>query len=534
MIAKTAAKSQSRNQPAEDWRDLHPDPFRVSFRAMQTSRLDVLVIGDLHYPGLVARPNPIAARRGEWMPLFIQRAITRLRQMNAGPDLILLLGDLVNDGEDPGAETAWMHLAGALLGSGIPVLAVAGNHDTRPGRVAAFFNTAPGLHRIGGYGFLVFNDRHTGDDHFVRDAAELALPRQAAAANPGLPLIALQHNPLHPAIDSSYPFLLDNAEEAAASYREAGVALSLSGHYHRGLGPFERDGTTYLTVPALCESPFSFLHLRLDGGRTEITRHALRHDTPGLCDVHCHSEFAYCATTVTAAHGIELSRILGLDRVCIVEHAFQLYFPKTEAWSFNWNNDPEAVAAAWAAPGRGRMAAFRAFARAARSPFARVGLEVDLYGDGHLLLAPGDADDWDILIGAVHAIRGVDRHATPQAEAERLFLRDVDALLASPVDVLAHPFRFFTRSGYAKPEHLFECVAERLAASGKAVELNFHTNDPEPAFFRACLDRGVRIACGTDSHNLLEPADLDRHLRFMRGLGVADADLPAILFTPRS
>lgn len=509
--------------------------FVYSFRHMQVpAPLNVLVISDLHYPGLIAHPNRLAARRGEWMPLFMERAIQRLRQLDAGPDLILLLGDLLNDGDAPGAETAWMQLAGALLKLDIPVLAIAGNHDVHPERVVAFFNTSLGLHRIGGYGFLVFNDRHVGDDHYVRDAAALALPQQVAAANPGLPLIALQHNPLHPTIDSTYPYLLDNAEAAVASYREADVTLSLSGHYHPGLGPFERDGTTYLSAPALCEAPFPFLHLRLDGERAEVTRHELRHDTPGLCDVHCHSEFAYCATTITTAHGLELSRILGLESLCVVEHTFQLYFPKTEAWSFSWVNDPDAVAAAWTTPGRGRMAAFRAFARAVRSPFARIGLEVDLYGDGHLLLAPEDADGWDILLGAVHAVRGVTRNVTPQAEAERLFMRDVDALLASQIDVLAHPFRFFPWSGYSKPEHLYQTVAQRLAAAGKAAELNFHGNEPEPEFFRACLDCDVKIAFGSDSHNLLEPADFDRQLRFMRDLGIADADLPGILFTPGS
>jgi histidinol phosphatase-like PHP family hydrolase len=495
-----------------------------------TAPLDILILSDLHCSCSEATPNPMPGGGGAWARLFALRALEQLRQEGREPGLILLLGDLVADGHAPGAESVWMQLAGELLATGIPVLALPGNHDERPDRVAALFNTPPGLRRIGGYGFLVFHDRRIDGDHYARTDADLALPDAIAAAHPGLPLIALQHNPIFPAIDSPYPYRLDNAAAVADSYRSAGVSLSLSGHYHPGAGPAVRDGTTYLTAPALGDPPFAFLHLRLDGTQATFTRHTLRHEQPGLCDCHCHTEFAYCGTTISSANGIALSRMLGLDRVCLVDHTFQLYFPKPYAWTFKWPYEPEAVAAAWASPGRSRMAAFQAFARAIRSPFARIGLEVDLYGDGQLLLAPEDAGGWDILLGGIHVIAGVTRGVTPQAEAEKRFMRDVEAYLASPVQVLAHLFRFFPSNGYQKPEHLYTVLADRLAATGKAAELNFHGNEPEPPFFRACLERGVKIALGTDSHSISQPGDLARHLRFLHSLGVTDADLPDVLF----
>lgn len=494
--------------------------------------LNILVITDLHYRGVAAGPGSVAPRRGEWMPLFVKRALNRLQQRNEKPDLILLLGDILDNGGTEGSDAAWLQLAGGLHATGIPVLAVAGNHDVVPEKVAQWFNSAPGLHRIGGYGFLVFNDRQLGGDHFIRDAAELALPQEVAAANPNLPLIALQHNPVYPPIESEYPYCPDNAAEIIDSYREAGVVFSLSGHYHRGMGPHELDGTTYLTAPALADAPFSFLRLTLEGGKMEVERHTLAHDIPRIGDVHCHSEFAYCATDITTAQNIEIAKLLGMHHLCITEHAFHLYFSREDSWGAKWVREPSLVAQAWAKPGRGRMEKYRAFAESVRSDFVKIGLELDLYGDGELLLAPEDRNDWDILLGAVHFINGVTRGETTQEEVERLFMRDVEALLTKPIQVLAHPFRFFAWSGYTKPEHLYEAVAERLAAAGVAAEINFHGNQPEPEFFRACLTRNVKIAFGSDSHCMMEPADFDRNIRFMRDLGVSDSELPGVLFQP--
>jgi histidinol phosphatase-like PHP family hydrolase len=100
--------------------------------------------------------------------------------------------------------------------------------------------------------------------------------------------------------------------------------------------------------------------------------------------------------------------------------------------------------------------------------------------------------------------------------------------------VLAHPFRFFTRKGLRKPEHLYPVIAERLAARGVAAEINFHSNDPEPAFFRECLKRGVRLALGSDAHELAEAGDMAPHLRLLESLGLSPQELPRVLFRPAS
>jgi histidinol phosphatase-like PHP family hydrolase len=500
---------------------------------MNLAPLDILVLADLHYTTLARRNCPCTARQAPLALMLVHKALARLRHEGITPGLILLLGDLVDDGDAPDARNDLARLAGELQRSGIRVLAVPGNHDGPPETVGQLFDSAPGLHLVDGYGFLLFHDTRVAGDHYTRAPEALAWPAEAARRHPGVPLIALQHNPLHPAIDSAYPYLLDNADAVRDAYAAAKVTASFSGHFHRGQPLHEHQGVPYAIVPALAEAPYTFLHLRLDGGRVEATTHALQVEVPGLCDVHCHTEFAYCATTVAAGVNTLLAERLGLHRICLTEHAFHLYFPKEIAWTYNWQRDRSLADAVWTRdPRRGRMAAYRSFADAQRGPNVRIGLEVDLMAGGELLLHPGDAAGWDLLVGAIHEIDILKRSETPQAEMERLFLRDLERLLTFPIQVLAHPFRIFTRHKMAKPAHLYRTVARKLADAGIAAEINFHTNQPEPDFIRACLDAGTRIALGSDAHSLEEVADFHPHIRILREAGLAVDDLARNLYAP--
>lgn len=494
--------------------------------------LDLLFLTDTHSTAFARHACDLPKRQAPLARILVRKALQRLESDGITPDAIVLGGDLVDDGEAPDALADLQGLAGDLLKTGIPVYAVPGNHDGDSGRVARAFGTPPGLHRIGGYGLLLFEDAPVGDNVFERPAAQLALPERAAAEHPDLVLVAIQHHPLHPPIQSGYPYMLRNGDAVMASYRRGNVALSLSGHYHAGQSAHAVDGTVYATAPALAEEPFRFLHVRLDGRQATVRTLQLKLEVPDLWDIHCHTEFAYCATSVEAAPAILLSGRLGLGGLGIVEHAFHLYFPRDYAWSFRWQTEEDRVAEAWSHPRRSRMEAYRRFARALRSPFVRIGLEVDLRDNGELLLAPEDCGDWDFLIGAIHAIPGVKRGTVSQSKAEELFLRDVDRLLRHPVAVLAHPFRFLDQQGFAPPADLYVPIAERLAERGVAAEINVHCTTPNREFLRTCLDHGVRLALGTDSHKIEEVAELSPHLRILRDLGVDDAALPRLLYRP--
>jgi len=346
-----------------------------------------------------------------------------------------------------------------------------------------------------------------------------------------LGLVALQHNPLHPQIESDYPYVLTNAEAILSGYEEAGVILSLSGHYHAGQPAHRVGNVTCYTVPAACESPFRFAHVQLRDRESQVREHSLTMDTPGLVDVHCHTEYAYCATTVTAEGNIEVARAMGLQGLCLTEHAFQLYFDEDDAWSYRWQTDVDLVQRAWET-GRGRMPEYRKFAQGLRNGYVHVGLEVDLRADGSLLLAEEDRQGWDLLVGAIHNIPGFEKGHAAQAEAEKLFLRETERLLAHPIQVLAHPFRFFLHVGLKRPTHLYGAVARLLAQSSTAAELNFHGNEPDHRFIEECLSRGVRISLGSDAHDLAEVGELSPHVRMLQQAGVRNEDLPNVLYRP--
>jgi len=499
---------------------------------MSEPRLDLLVVTDLHYaPSGVPPATGEVVRHGEWARLLLRKTLLRLRHMGRQPDGMVFLGDLLEKGHGEDAEALLRALAEEAQAADIPVLAVAGNHDPAGDLAERVFQSPTGFREFGGYGFLLFRDPVGVGDVATRRQEDLDLPIHVARKRPDLPLIALQHHPLYPPIDSTYPFLPSNVEEILAGFDQAGVLLSLSGHCHWGTGPVWRGATLHRTTPALCESPFRFDYVRLRGRDVQIESLALRLDVPGLSDIHCHTELAYCASSVRAETNVALSRAMGVEKQALTEHAFHLYLPPEEAWSFRWQTDRDLALQALAGPSR--MEEFRALAARVRGEHVRVGLEVDWREGEGWLLRPGDEQGWDLLIGGVHALPGVTRETARKArrtDLERLFLRQVEDLLAKRIHVLTHPYRVFTRWGLEEPTALDDRLIEMLKAAGAAAEINFHDHPTADRFYSKCLARGVPLALGTDAHDLAEVGELYPHVETLRRLGVDPAEEDGRLF----
>lgn len=242
--------------------------------------LDILVISDLHYVHKADHVCALPQRKTSLGPALLEEALLHLQRRVVQVGLVVLLGDIVDNGMARGAEEDLEAVAAAARRSGLPTLAVPGNHDGDFERFADVFGCGPGLRTCGGYGFLLFHDHVAPDDVTTRPPNGLSLPRRAASEHPGSLWVALQHNPLHPRIDARYPYMLSNAEDVLATYGPAGVILSLSGHYHPGQRAHSVGTTAYYTVPAACEAPFAFAHVHLGGRQVEIREHTLPHRMP--------------------------------------------------------------------------------------------------------------------------------------------------------------------------------------------------------------------------------------------------------------
>jgi histidinol phosphatase-like PHP family hydrolase/predicted phosphohydrolase len=506
---------------------------------MQEAALDLLVISDLHYHMGIPKGDVPRAIQTSLGVLLVEKALLRLRQLGIEPDLIVLPGDLTHSSTPEEAETDLRTVHTALHSLSVPFLAIPGNHDGAREIFPKVFDCAPGLHSLNGYGFLLFHDEVGEGDRTTRLEKDLRLPMEVRQQHPELVLVAIQHNPLHPAITHDYPYVLSNADDVLRTYRKADVILSLSGHYHAGQPAHPADGTVCHTVAAACTSPFRFSHVQLRGRSVEVREHALRMETPSLMDVHCHTQFAYCGTTIAAPRSIELTHLMGLGGIGLVEHTFQLYLDPDKAWSFKWFQDPAYFQESWQT-GRGRMPEYRHFIESLRRDIrsfgkdmtVRFGLEVDFCADGSISLAEEDREGWDYLIGAIHVLDGYERGKTSLARTEEVFMAHTEQLLRNPIHILAHPFRWFQMEKLPAPTHLYKTVAGWLAERGIAAELNLHTYPSDPLFYRECIARGVRIALATDSHAIAEVGDLQPHLSCLRQAGVEDSQLPAILYQP--
>jgi len=479
------------------------------------SDLVLVILSDVHFLAASEVGLSGAGRECDLGAELVQRALADARR-RSGFDALVLLGDLLEAGGAPGAtaDAAALEEVVREAAGEVPRIVVPGNHDGDADLLLTIFDDEPGLHEVKGYRLYSFLD--TWEENDVCRRPPHATERFKEEANRGGgPLIVLQHNPLHPPIESDYPYTIADREAVMAAYEETQVVLSLSGHYHAGQPPSTAGTVRYYTCPALSKNPFRYALVRLRGREVSISEHALRLPCePPLVDVHTHTQYAYCGDDVTAEGVIRRARLFGLGGVCLTEHADQLYLTREEHGEHYAVQDNDY----WRAPRSERserMPRYRRDMEPLRSEFVKLGLEVELDGLGRPGVRPQHLHGWDLLLGAVHWVPGEAEGITFEA-AKRAFMANVSGLLASGIHVLAHPFRFFRRNGLPRPVDLYRPVARMLAERGVAAEINFHTNEPDPEFFATCIEEGVKIALGSDAHALREVADFQPHFALLQ------------------
>lgn len=228
--------------------------------------LNMLVLTDIHYVGKANHICSIQERKSKQALDLIRKVFQSVDRHKI--DAVILLGDLVDNGKAPRAEEDIVSLQMEISKLGKPVIVVPGNHDNYPRTVFNIFNDFEGIHNVNGYQIINFADKYGEDDSSERDMT--AMDKMFQDINPDQPVIALQHNPIFPPIESSYPYNLKDAENVMEFYSNKNVVLSVSGHLHLGTSATIRNNVCYFTCPALCEQPFSYALISLRGSKSKI------------------------------------------------------------------------------------------------------------------------------------------------------------------------------------------------------------------------------------------------------------------------
>jgi len=141
----------------------------------------------------------------------------------AKPDVVLLTGDIADDG----STEAYERVAQAVSGLGVPVLATAGNHDS-PAEVAAILGAVDEI-SIGGWRICMV-DTTIPATVWGRIDVPALLQRLGAADGP--PTVLALHHP--PITTSTHPWMrLEGASELVAALTARGdVRVVVSGHLH--------------------------------------------------------------------------------------------------------------------------------------------------------------------------------------------------------------------------------------------------------------------------------------------------------------
>jgi 3',5'-cyclic-AMP phosphodiesterase len=204
----------------------------------------------------------------------LRRAIETIVNLPVAPDLVLLTGDLVNDG----TSAQYDRLLELLAEVDIPMLPIPGNHDDRGQLRARFPEVLPSgtaddpldvVHDIGPIRIVALDTTIPGrNDGDLTDRQLVWLDEQLGRA-PDRPTIVAQH---HPPISSGMVWM-DATSGFAASDREAVVIARhpqveavVSGHLHRSLQR-RYAGTVSIT----CPSTAGTLALALRSGPVEYT-----------------------------------------------------------------------------------------------------------------------------------------------------------------------------------------------------------------------------------------------------------------------
>ncbi len=487
--------------------------------------MKIVVITDLHLNKEIPSDSE---RKGEIADILLLRTVHRINRF-IKPDLVLLLGDLVDQPDSPEADRYYKQIVETLNILEAPYIAIPGNHDIVSDRFYTYFPKPNNQVDTNGVRFLIFLDPEEPNWNARRTDSDLLRMKSAREDGFKGPVVSIQHVPIFPPELEKYPYNYTNVNEILDIMKVADIKFAISGHYHPGFKLINTEHGSFLAVPALCETPFSFWEIDIPSKTPEdikvVEHHHRLPEELELIDHHIHTHFAYCNENMDITWSIKLGQLLGAKEVRFSEHSAHLYFNKEDYGKGKFFI--EGISAIDKA--HCRMNDYLKCLYEAECSERCIGLEVDSDCKGNLVLCDKDRGEFSFLIGAVHQLRSLAKDKVKLSEVKEEFWEIHRRFLTNGIDILAHPFRIFRRSNLPIPEELFKPLVSLLKRHKVSAEVNFHTNEPPIEFFKLCIEAGVKLSLGSDAHNLYEVAELQPHLAFLSDCGVNFSDLKGVI-----
>ncbi|MEK7395800.1 MAG: PHP domain-containing protein [Candidatus Poribacteria bacterium] len=250
-------------------------------------------------------------------------------------------------------------------------------------------------------------------------------------------------------------------------------------------------------------------------------------------DYHVHTKLSYCHEgDLSIDNLIKCAKEKGLKGFAVTDHAHHLYFDGKSAWQYKYITDYSLFLEA-SDIGDKKFENYLdliASYNEKNNPKLLIGTEIDVAKNGKTVFNTKYRDRLDILIGGIHWLPCLGNGLNSKTLLTE-FMDFTMMLLESDIDILAHPTRIFRANKMEIPKEVVRPIVMKAKEKGVAIEINSHNYpDPDVQFIRMCVDEGVQLSVGTDTHRIAEFGDFSMQKRILSEAGFGDHKLDDILF----
>lgn len=215
----------------------------------------------------------------------------------------------------------------------------------------------------------------------------------------------------------------------------------------------------------------------------------------------------------------------------VTDHTMHMYYEKEIAWAL-LREDSVALFQERIVSGRENTLRYIDDLRSCNLPHMKVGVELDVMYTGQIMLADDLRDQLDLIVGGVHFLTTIQQQA-PLPEIIAQYQDETRWLLEYGIDVLAHPYRILLGKNLPVDDDLLNWTIDQAEKHGAALEINSHNirREHDLKMAKIALDRGLKLAIGTDAHNTREFGDFTYHYEILETVGVQPDQHDSVLFS---